>query len=137
MKYIHVVRNGLDMAYSDNQNQLRLWGAHFIGANHEVTPHFSLKYWHRVHRRVLDLCESMGSRFLFLNYDNLCLDPIDGMKKIVEFLGLEVTDSRISNLSRLVTVPNSINRFKQYGLHMFDDDDIAFVKQLGFETSPD
>src|SRR5262249_24496407 len=30
MKYIHVMRNGLDMAYSENQNQLKLWGSVFL-----------------------------------------------------------------------------------------------------------
>ena len=31
MKYIHVMRSGLDMAYSENQNQLALWGRHYLG----------------------------------------------------------------------------------------------------------
>jgi hypothetical protein len=31
LAYIHVVRSGVDMAFSDNQNQLRLWGPLALG----------------------------------------------------------------------------------------------------------
>ena len=31
VKYIHVVRNGLDMAWSRNQNQLKFWGPLLLG----------------------------------------------------------------------------------------------------------
>jgi hypothetical protein len=29
MKYIHLIRNGLDMAFSENQNQVKLWDLYF------------------------------------------------------------------------------------------------------------
>src|SRR5690606_16779845 len=38
MKYIHVCRNGLDMAYSTNQNQLKLWGEIILGEPIKETP---------------------------------------------------------------------------------------------------
>lgn len=137
MKYIHVVRNGLDMAHSTNQNQLRLWGTNFLGESYEVSPYYSLKYWHKVTQYVLHLSNSMGSRFLWLNYDRFCLDPLAGIEILLKFLDLDVTESRMSSLSKIVIVPESINRFKQFGNHLFDDADIAFVKQLGFDTSLD
>ena len=43
MKYIHVARNGLDMAYSENQTQLALWGLSFLGEELELSPKNSLK----------------------------------------------------------------------------------------------
>ncbi len=135
MKYIHVVRNGLDMAYSDNQNQLKLWGRHFLGDNHQISPRFSLKYWHIVHRRVLEICEPMGSRFLFLNYDELCLSPSKSIKKLMNFLGVENSEVTVEELTGLVKVPKSFGRFKDFGLEEFDPVDVDFVKQLGFDTS--
>jgi len=88
MKYVHVVRSGLDMAMSENQNQLALWGTHVLGpvaahAAHAahgraasapggdgeanpggfsgmVSPGASLRYWCAVHRRV----ERLGRRLL-------------------------------------------------------------------------
>jgi hypothetical protein len=132
IKYIHVVRNGLDMAHSANQNQLKFWGSHFIGADYSVTPYYSLKYWHIVHDRVLKIGNSMGSRFLFLNYDQLCLHPAAGIGKLLAFLEVPASDFQIRRLSGLVKAPYSIGRFKEYGLHIFDPADVDFAKQLGF-----
>ena len=133
MKYIHVVRNGLDMAHSRNQNQLKLWGQHFIGEDYDISPYWSLKYWCIIHRRVLETGRSMGANFLFLNYDNFCLNPESGMTELCEFLGLDAAGMPESRLLELVHVPDSIGRFKQYGTEIFAAEDVAYVKELGFD----
>lgn len=137
LRYIHVVRNGLDMAHSANQNQLRFWGEVFLGPGMEVSPRASLKYWHRVHRRVLDLCAPLGDRFLLLNYDQLCMDPGAGLRKLGEFLRLPLAPERLAGLVPLAQAPASRGRFKRHGLDCFDPDDVAFVAQLGFDTRVD
>lgn len=137
MKYVHVVRNGLDMAYSDNQNQLKLWGNIFLGERYDISPYYSLKFWCTVHRCVIKHGAALGSRFLFLNYDRLCKEPAEGMQRLIEFLGLEAGEKSINSLSALVRVPSSINRYKQYGTDVFDRDDLAYVRQLGFDTGAD
>jgi hypothetical protein len=134
LKYVHVVRNGLDMAYSENQNQLKLWGKSFLGKEYPVSPYYSLRYWRIVHERVLTLGATMGQRFLFLNFDQLCQDPNRGVKEILEFLSMDVSNTQFKNLTYLVKPPASIGRFKQYGINMFDSDDVSFLKQLGFDT---
>ena len=45
IKYIHVMRNGLDMAFSKNQNQLKFW------TDLKPTPKNSLHYWVNVHKK--------------------------------------------------------------------------------------
>ena len=134
MKYIHVVRNGLDIAHSSNQNQLKFWGREFIGENYEITPRFSLKYWCIIHRRVLEIGRSMGSNFLLLNYDNFCSNPESGVMELCDFLGLDDTKISWSSLLDLVDAPGSIGRFKQYGTRIFAEEDVAYVKELGFDT---
>lgn len=133
LKYIHVVRNGLDMAHSDNQNQLRLWGPHFLSEPFSITPYYSLKYWCIVHKRVLKIGESMGSRFLFLNYDTFCLQPESGIKQLCKFLELN-TDSIGPQLIKLVDPPESIGRFKCHGTEIFAEEDVAYTKSLGFDV---
>lgn len=134
IKYIHVTRNGLDMAHSSNQNQLKFWGQHFIGDNLETTPRFSLRYWCIVHRRVLEIGRSMGPNFLFLNYDNFCSNPESGIYELCEFLGLDSSEVPAPSLIDMVNAPRSIGRFKQHGTDMFDGEDVAYVKELGFDT---
>ncbi|MFC1601847.1 sulfotransferase, partial [Candidatus Sumerlaeota bacterium] len=53
MRYIHVVRNGLDMAFSKNHNQLKTWGPHFLNGPIKVKPYYLLKYWCALHLRVI------------------------------------------------------------------------------------
>jgi hypothetical protein len=133
MKYIHVTRNGLDMAYSKNQNQLRLWGSHFINGTVDETPHYSLKYWCIIHERVLHIGKSMGENFLFLNYDEFCMNPEIGLKKLFRFLGIDI-ESLLPKLVALVSPPDSIGRFKKHSTEIFSAKDIAFVKSLGFDV---
>ena len=135
LKYIHVVRNGLDMAHSTNQNQLKFWGSQFLGADYEISPYYSLRYWHTVHQHVIAIGESMGPRFLLFNNDDFCLNPTNSIDNLLSFLEVDVSDTQISNLLNLVRIPKSIGRFKKYSLEIFDPSDIKFVEELGFDTS--
>lgn len=132
--YIHVARNGLDMAFSANQNQLTLWGSYFLGASMPLTPRTALKFWCAVHRRIMDIGQVMGPRFLFLNYDDLCCCPDAGIRKILAFLDLPASGAKIGQLAQAIAPPESIGRFQQHGLRHFDDEDVAFVESLGFSS---
>jgi len=134
MKYILVARNGLDMAFSRNQNQLRLWGKHFFGDQFEICPRLSLKYWCIVHRRVLDIGKSMGDNFLFISYDRFCSDPGAGATELCNFLGLDDSGMLTSSILKLVRPPKSIGRFRNHDIALFDKEDVAYVRELGFDV---
>lgn len=133
MKYIHVARNGLDMAHSHNQNQLKLWGRHFIGEDFSISPRYSLKYWCIIHRRVLEIGQSMGANFLFLNYDQFCSNPEDGISELSGFLAVDSESVPVTRLLGLVNPPDSVGRFRQHGTEIFYEDDVAYVSELGFD----
>jgi len=136
MKYIHVVRNGLDMAYSENQNQLAWWGSHFLGEEIELSPRCSLKYWCAVHRRVLNIGESMGANFLLLNYDEFCTGGDSGIKQLYDFLAVDDDRAVVqSQLLGLIDTPDSIGRYKNQDISVFDKKDVQYVEQLGFDTT--
>ncbi|MBC8384094.1 MAG: sulfotransferase [Candidatus Cloacimonetes bacterium] len=135
MRYIHVIRNGLDMAHSPNQNQLNLWGASFIGSKFDITPYFSLKYWCRVHRRILEIAQAMNSQFYLLNFDKLCLEPENSLRDFLEFLHLDIPQSQIDEISKIVRIPETLGRFKKSGLKIFDPEDVSYAKKLGFDTN--
>lgn len=136
IKYIHVMRNGLDMAFSSNQNQLKIWGKHFFGEDCEITPLNSLKYWCLTHKRVQAIGQKLGNDFLLLNFDEFCQSPDQGVRELTEFLDMKVDPAEISALTELVNVPDTIGRYKAHGIDCFSDEDLAYVAQLGFETSP-
>ena len=88
-----------------------------------------------MHARVLKFGESMGTKFLLLNYDQLCIDPANEIAKMLEFLDMDVSEEQRNDLLQTVNPPQSIGRFKQYGLEIFDPEDVKFVSKLGFDTN--
>ena len=58
----------------------------------------------------------------------------EGIEELLRFLEIDVTDAKINRLSALIKIPNSIGRFRQYGIEIFDEADVAYVKQLGFSV---
>ena len=66
MKYIYVVRNGLDMAFGYNQNQLKyFWGDLLLGSDAEATPANALRYWVASYKRNLCLPCVAGRQALY------------------------------------------------------------------------
>jgi hypothetical protein len=136
MRYIHVIRNGLDIAFSANQKQLGLWGRSFLNRPVALTPSDSLSYWCEAHRRVLAACAPMAGRFHLLNFDQLCTEPSGELRRLLAFLQLEVSDSGIQRLISLVAAPTSIGRFKDHDLSVFSEGDLRYAEALGFDTTP-
>lgn len=135
LRYVHVMRNGLDMAFSGNQNQLEMWGPHFLAeADADQSPRASLKYWCVVHRRILDVVEQFAPRALLLNFDEMCDDPVAGVRELVAFCGFDATEPRIADLARRVKKPASVGRFRSESTSAFDAADLAFARSLGFPT---
>jgi len=134
-KFIHVIRHGLDMAYSNNQNQLRNWGPYFgIEADGINDAHASLQYWILANSRVTQFARRSlaPENFLLLNYDALCHDPKSNIQRISEFLDLDI--SNIDELAGLVKIPVSLGRYKDKDLSVFSLEDFEAVKNLGFEV---
>lgn len=135
LKYIHVVRNGLDMAYSQNQNQLRLWGPRFLGIDPvPIDPRHSLKYWCRVHEHLLAVFECFPGRCLLLNFDRLCEDPRRHLDGMLTFLDVDPSRARIDELALLIHPPASIGRYRDFDTSLLDPQDIGTVAKLGFPT---
>jgi hypothetical protein len=133
MRYIHVVRHGLDMAFSRNQSQLQYWGDGVLGSPGEPGPARALSYWCAVQRRALRLGETMGTRFLWLDYDRVCHEPEQGLDRLSEFLELPCPNREA--MLALIDPPASIGRFRKFDCSMFASDDVAAVAEFGFEVN--
>lgn len=128
LRYIHVVRHGLDMAYSDNQNQLKLWGPSVLGINDPDTPALSLAYWCRVHKRMQLLLAQNPDRMFWLDYDNFCRHPHEEFQRLRRFLALPV--GTVPDLS--VVRPPGEPRHAHSSLAGFAPSDLAYVSSLGY-----
>jgi len=136
-KYIHTLRNGLDMAFSNNQQQLFNWGPMFgVDLPQEVSeiPAASFRYWVEVHRKILQYRAEIGrDKILILNFDKLCDNPADGIKIISDFLNLEVEEIQLQDAIKIPQIPTSRGRYKCEDISMFREEDLAFLNYLGFK----
>jgi hypothetical protein len=135
LHYIHLVRNGLDMAFSKNKNQLNRWGSFFDVYPDKEHPHKSqLKYWARANEYALDLCSTLlGERHIVLRFEDICLEKEKSVKKILEFLNKKDSAESINKLIKLIEPPDSLGRYKELiQPGMFDKQDIQVVKELGY-----
>lgn len=130
LRYIHVVRHGVDMAYSSNQNQLQLWGEQVLGADGPLNPRRSLAYWCRVHQRMQDLQERNGHRMLWLDYDGLCRDPAAALDSLFAFLDFS-SEQRAIAIDRTAIRPQP-PRHLLHDKAGLDEADLAYVGSLGY-----
>lgn len=138
-KYIHTIRHGLDMAYSNNQQQLFNWGPLFgvpVPKTKEEVPKASFRYWVEVNRSVLELGKTFGQdKFLILNFDNLCINPDMEISKLINFLGIQVNKNQLKKAVNIPIVPDSRDRFKNHDISGFRGGDIEFLHSLGYKSS--
>jgi hypothetical protein len=137
LRYVHVLRHGLDMAYSTNQAQLRTWGFLFgidVPRERDRLPHASLHYWAKANLRAVSLAKSLlGMRFFLLNYDMLCSDPEPTIGSFLDFLGAEVTPEQRALLLSFPDSSLTQARRRHCDPSAFAAEDLAAVSKLGFE----
>lgn len=136
LKYIHVMRHGLDMVYSSNQAQLHNWGRLFgvqIPASPDLLPKASLQYWIKANKKAMTLGQQLlGERFLIINFDELCTEPQTQIEKLINFLELDKNEVNVNKLCSLCKTPRSLGRYQDYDISIFSQDEIKAVRELGF-----
>jgi hypothetical protein len=138
LKYIHLIRHGLDMAYSKTVGQLfdfaSLYGVERPNAPEDIPPAF-LTFWVRANREALSIGERMGpERFLCVRFHALCQQPKEQVERIMAFLGVTLSDAEMAPLAAIPRIPSSAGRYKDHDLDGFDPADIEAVRALGFSV---
>lgn len=140
LRYIHVMRHGLDMAFSANVNQLRNFGGRFglpLPLDPEQVPVVQLDYWIASTRSALDIAAArLPGRHLVSRFDDLCDDPDDELTRMLEFLNAEVSRERLDQMRAMVEVPSTKNRYHDEDLSRFRPDQLDAVEALGFAIQP-
>lgn len=114
MKYIHVTRHGLDMAYSSNQTQLKLWGSRLLGRSVDAgLADDSLAYWCAAHERVLTLHECASQQILILPFEGLFTDANSTLSKLGSFLTLPNTLTTAQDTLSVLRTPTTIGRYQE------------------------
>lgn len=135
-RYIHIIRHGLDMAFSSNLNQARRYGALFdvvVPQGKDPSPIDTLRYWVRANRSVVNIMQQHSrERSLILNFDALCKSPEQEVRRLLAFLEVDLKQHELSKLVSLPKTPASAGRYKNHDLSIFDQEDLQAVRDLGF-----
>jgi hypothetical protein len=111
-KIIHMVRDGRDMAFSDNQNQLRNHGRTVLGdaMDQMPLPLQSVSLWNTVNLTAAEYCEGrLGDRYLRVRLEDLCRDGKGGVARILAFLGVEGDPEKLAGI---IQPPSSLGRWR-------------------------
>jgi hypothetical protein len=118
MKAVHLVRDGRDMAFSRNQNQVRAQGAKVLSkADLELgRPIRSIKFWARVNLAAA----RYGSRFvvdnyLRLRYEDVCSDPGEAVVQLLDFLDCPASRESMRAVAAEVIQPSTSIRGSRSG----------------------
>ena len=113
LRFLHFVRDGRDMAFSENQNQLTKHGPAVLGEDlHKAkTPFRSIALWNRVNAAAADFGErELGPRYLRVRFEDLCAEPGPTVAAIYDFFGLEGDAEAVGEAE--VRPPDTIGRWE-------------------------
>ena len=140
-KYIHVVRHGLDMAFSSNQRQLHNWGRLFGVKWPKAAadlPRASMRFWVEANRRAVQIGKDLGpDKFLLVNYDRICTTPEPELQKIIHFLGVAPDRETFDKLAALPKRSKRSGCYLKQDLSQFEPEDLSQLLSLGFGIADD
>jgi len=111
MKFIHVVRDGRDIAFSSNQQQPTLYGDIFCGNEPAGTPLYNLKYWSVINQNALNYgLSNLKKNYLIVRFEDIINKPTELIKKIFEFLGSET--NKITEIQEKIKNSSTIGRWQ-------------------------
>ena len=112
MKFIHVIRDGRDMAFSANQNQLRKHGPAVLSPDllQAPQPVRTAALWARINLEAAAYGEArLGERYLRVQFEALCRAPGETVRTIQGFLGSAVDGAWAAEV---IIPPPSIGRWR-------------------------
>ncbi len=115
LRFVHLVRDGRDMAVSDNQAQYR---KHFSAAfgrppvGQALDPMASCQLWSKVNLEVARYgAGQLDGRYLRLRLEDLVTDPTTEITRLLVFAGLD--PGAAASLKAHVRTPDTMYRWRQ------------------------
>ena len=115
LKFLHLIRNGLDMAFSKAAAyQVTAFGDFVLTPEEQkyIGPQKAIAYWLRMNQETARYGQqNLGSRYLAVRFEDLCADPENNIKKIFDFI--DAPDrSQMSAAIAEVAPPATIGRWR-------------------------
>ncbi len=136
-RYIHVVRNGLDMAFSKNKKQLFNWGHRYgieasASDSAETLAQKQLDYWIKSTEDVVVKGNKLlPGNFLLIKYEEICQNPEVEVARILDFIDYKGTKT-VAELSKIFSLSSEHGRHRRYDLDIFSKEQLEAVKKRGY-----
>lgn len=130
LRFVHVVRDGRDIALSTNQNQLYHYGKQLLADSlaDAPPPIRSLGFWGEANLRAADYGEGqLGERYLRMRFEDVCSQPAAEARRVVAFAG--GADASAPRAAAQVHAPADIGR----GAHVAEPREIPVAARLALE----
>jgi hypothetical protein len=130
MKFIHIVRDGRDIAFLKNPGRILMHTKAFFNRRYDSLPQPMrlILLWQATNLTMASYCEAnMPGNYLRIRYEDLCENPQGIIKKLLNFIS--VPSSELSHFAAAVSSPDSIGRW-----HIFPVDLVQQVESLGREA---
>lgn len=99
VRFLHVVRDGVEMAYSSNRRQLVLYGDRMLGPAKagDTREMRALYLWAKVNTRAAASGGQYPGRYAAVRYEDFCEGPGREMRRACTALGLSVDHDRVAD----------------------------------------
>ncbi len=135
MKFIHMIRDGRDMALSNNRNLLHKHGAYLLGQPDCVqnTVRSQFRLWAIGNRKAWDDGQKyLGKNYLLLHYEKLCQHPKHELNRIYRHIGIEPDDHLIDAAQQLIVPESNVSRWRKSGNSIVLQPEAQLREALGF-----
>jgi hypothetical protein len=111
LRFLHIIRDGRDMALSANQNQLRKHGAAVgVTSPERGVPEQSIALWSWINLETARYGRSrLGEHYLCIRFEDLCSEPVAVAEAMLDFVGL---DADLASAVEEVVPPPSVGRWR-------------------------
>jgi hypothetical protein len=112
MRLLHVIRDGLDMAFSDNQHQLRDYGPAWLDPSDQALEASvrSAMLWDKINQLAGDQAQAgLGPRYQWMRFEDLCQKPEASLRRLESFCGRAFGQALQSALAR-ISPPETLGR---------------------------
>lgn len=138
LKYIHVIRHGLDMAFSNNKQQLKNWGWKYdiVLSGNENEDELAIKqldYWIESTKEIITKSKKYANRFLLINHTDFCTNPKIEIDRLLAFIDIELDDTQKEKLYSIPKNMGSNDRYLNKNIKIFENHKLKFIKDMGFE----
>ena len=145
LHYVHVIRHGLDMAFSSNVAQVRLWGEllseHSLDAEN---PADRFAYWCAVHQRVATVATEFPGRVTVCPIDQGRETVRERLRPVLSALGLSAhntCDSACDNAFDSasdsafdIDPPSTTGRYVREAPFALTHEQVALLEAYGYQT---